>query len=402
MEGADLAIVEGAMGLFDGVDSPETGTSAEIARVFRIPVILVVNATRMTSSIAAMVTGYQNFRKDVKIAGVILNQVSGKRHEQKLRAAVETYCHIPVVGSIPRDLDLRIHERHLGLIPSRELKESESMVERIGRKLENCLDLDAILSIAQRHTPHPHPLPQGGREGMKGKRGAAKVRIGVMYDQVFHFYYPENLEALESEGAELIFINSLEDRLPEIDGLYIGGGFPELFLEALERNHTLRGEIREAVEAGLPVYAECAGLMYLCQSMEAEDRSYEMAGILPARVKMSKRPQGHGYVVAEVIKENPFFSRGLVIRGHEFHHSSLSFPGHLEFAYRIERGHGIQGASDGIVYKNLFASYVHLHALGTLEWAPAFVSLALKAKRVRVKVAVTKPVSFRALSNHEI
>jgi cobyrinic acid a,c-diamide synthase len=223
-----------------------------------------------------------------------------------------------------------------------------------------------------------------------------------MYDQVFHFYYPENLEALESEGAELIFINSLEDRLPEIDGLYIGGGFPELFLEALERNHTLRGEIREAVEAGLPVYAECAGLMYLCQSMEAEDRSYEMAGILPARVKMSKRPQGHGYVVAEVIKENPFFSRGLVIRGHEFHHSSLSFPGHLEFAYRIERGHGIQGASDGIVYKNLFASYVHLHALGTLEWAPAFVSLALKAKRVRVKVAVTKPVSFRALSNHEI
>jgi len=417
MEGADLAIVEGAMGLFDGVDSPETGTSAEIARVFRIPVILVVNATRMTSSIAAMVTGYQNFRKDVKIAGVILNQVSGKRHEQKLRAAVETYCHIPVVGSIPRDLDLRIHERHLGLIPSRELKESESMVERIGRKLENCLDLDAILSIAQSHTPHPHPLPQGERETNHsllslrrreandpprplGEREAAKVRIGVMYDQVFHFYYPENLEALESEGAELIFINSLEDRLPEIDGLYIGGGFPELFLEALERNHTLRGEIREAVEAGLPVYAECAGLMYLCQSMEAEDRSYEMAGILPARVKMSKRPQGHGYVVAEVIKENPFFSRGLVIRGHEFHHSSLSFPGRLEFAYRIERGHGIQGASDGIVYKNLFASYVHLHAVGTPEWAPAFVSLALKAKRV--KVAVTKPVSFRALSNHEI
>ena len=426
MEGADLAIVEGAMGLFDGVDSPETGTSAEIARLLQIPVILVVNTTRMTSSIAAMVKGYQDFQEDVRIAGVILNQVSGKRHEQKLRAAVETYCRIPVVGSIPRDLDLKIHERHLGLIPSRELKESESMVERMGRKLEEYLDLDAILSVARRGTPHPHPFSRRRcRESLHGstsspragdgtleidysavhpecvegrtanddtvfkdngeKKGAAKVKIGVMYDQVFHFYYPENLEALKSQGAELVLINSLEDPLPEIDGLYIGGGFPELFLEALEKNRTLRREIKEAVEAGLPVYAECAGLMYLCESVEEEGRSYEMAGILPARVKMSKRPQGHGYVVAEVVKENSFFPQGLKTRGHEFHHSGLSPQGHLEFAYRIERGHGIQGASDGIIYKNLFASYVHLHALGTPEWAPGFVSLASREKRVTDK-----------------
>ena len=203
-----------------------------------------------------------------------------------------------------------------------------------------------------------------------------------MYDQVFHFYYPENLEALEAEGAELVFIDSLKDRLPEIDGLYIGGGFPELFLEALEDNRALRREIREAVEQGLPVYAECAGLMYLCQAMEGKDRSYEMAGVLPGRIKMSERPQGHGYMIAEVTGGNPLFPQGSILRGHEFHHSSFIPSEDLEYAYRIRRGHGIQGASDGIVYKNLFASYVHLHALGTPEWAPAFVALASKEKRV--------------------
>ena len=204
-----------------------------------------------------------------------------------------------------------------------------------------------------------------------------------MVDRVFHFYYPENLEALKAEGAELVHIDSLKDRLPEIDGLYIGGGFPELFLEALEGNRALRREVKEAVEEGLPVYAECGGLMYLCEAMEnGNDRSYEMAGVLPGRVKMLERPQGHGYVIAEVTGENPIFPLGSILRGHEFHHSRFFPSEDLEYAYRIRRGHGIHGASDGIVYKNLFASYVHLHALGTPEWAPAFVSLALKEKRV--------------------
>jgi cobyrinic acid a,c-diamide synthase len=388
-EGVNLAIVEGAMGLYDGLDSH--GTTAEIARLLNIPILLVINTTRMTSSIAAMVTGYQHFQKDVQIAGVILNYVSGTRHESKLRNAVEQYCGIPVVGSIPRDQDFRIMERHLGLIPSSESGEAELLVERIGRKLESQLDLDNILKIARSFqtnpktisddsTSYPHSPLTKIKDEAKVRR-TKTVRIGVIRDRAFNFYYPENLEALVNQGAEFIFINSLKDRLPKVDGLYIGGGFPEFFLKELEENRELRGDIAKAVEEGLPVYAECAGLMYLCRSISWQNRSYEMVGIIPAEVQLSQRPEGHGYVIAEVMKENPFFPVGLALRGHEFHHSSLLHLDDLQFAYQIRRGQGMTGKRDGIVNKNLFASFIHLHALGTPEWAEGFVSLAYKERR---------------------
>jgi cobyrinic acid a,c-diamide synthase len=386
-EKVDLAIVEGAMGLYDGLDTQET--TAEIARLLNIPIILVVNTSRMTSSIAAMVKGFQLFQTDIKIAGVILNYVSGSRHEKKLRDAVEQYCGIPVVGSLPKDQDLRIIERHLGLIPSQESGEAKSLVERIGHKLKSHLDLDRILAIAQEFSPpHPFPLPPketginggscpaGDMDGLRSHERRAK--IGIMRDRAFNFYYPENLEALENAGAQLIFINSFTDRLPKLDALYIGGGFPEFFLEALEGNRQLRQNMAEAIEEGLPVYAECAGLMYLCRKIRWRDRSYEMVGVIPAEVEVSEKPEGHGYVTAEVIDENPLFPIGLSIRGHEFHHSKVSMKNGVKFAYQINRGHGIDGQRDGVLYKNIFAAYTHLHALGTPSWAEAFVSLAAK------------------------
>ena len=378
-EGVNLAIVEGAMGLYDGLDS--YGTTAEIACLLNLPILLVVSTSRMTTSIAAMVKGYQLFQTDIKIAGVILNYVSGRRHEEKLRGAVEQHCGIPVVGTIPRDPDLLIAERHLGLIPSPESDEAMSLVERIGRKLEPHLDLESILAIAKGfRPPRPLPYPSGERNEERGGQ-PMKAKIGVMQDCAFNFYYPENLEALKKEGAQLLFINSFMDRLPDVDGLYFGGGFPEFFLEDLEKNRGLREDIARAIEGGLPVYAECAGLMYLCRSIHWQGKSYEMVGIIPAKVQLSEKPEGHGYVIVEVIDENPLFPVGLTLRGHEFHHSSLSLPGDLRFAYRVKRGQGIHHQLDGIVYKNLFASYVHLHALGTPEWARGFVSLASKEKR---------------------
>ena len=393
-EGVNFAIVEGAMGLYDGLDFQ--GTTAEIARLLNIPILLVVNTTRMTGSIAAMVTGYQHFQKGIQIAGVVLNYVSGSRHEKKLRDAVEQYCGIPVVGSIPKDQDLRIMERHLGLIPSSESGEAELLVERIGRKLESRLDLDQILKIARNskrsETPSlllkkrntkKSPIPLGERDRVRVTAGTKKVRIGIVRDRAFNFYYPENLESLMNEGAELIFINSLRDRLPKIDGLYIGGGFPEFFLKELASNRGLRRDIAGAVEEGLPVYAECAGLMYLCQSISWQNKSYEMVGVIPSEVQLSDRPEGHGYAVAKVVNENPFLSVGLTIRGHEFHHSSLLNLDDLQFAYQIQRGQGIAGKWDGIIYKNLFASYIHLHALGTPEWAKGFISLAKEKRKSR-------------------
>ena len=372
-EKADLAIVEGAMGLYDGLDTQ--GTTAEIARLLNIPVVLLVNTSRMTSSIAAMVMGYQHFQPETNIAGVLLNYVSGIRHENKLRNAVEKYCKIPVVGSIPRDADLYIAERHLGLIPSRESDEANQSVKRLGEKFKSYLDVEQILSISKRFKmPSPSTIPLKG----KGCEEGPQVKIGVIFDQVFNFYYPENLEGLRQWGAELVFIDSLQDRLPQVDGLYIGGGFPEFFLEKLEKNKELRQDLWKAIDQGLPVYAECAGLMYLCQKIHWQGRSYEMVGAIPAEVQVSEKPEGHGYVIAEVMDENPLFPIGLTIRGHEFHHSKVSIKKGVKFAYQIRRGHGIDGQRDGVLYKNIFAAYTHLHALGTPSWAEAFVSLVAK------------------------
>ncbi len=374
--GADVAIIEGAMGLYDGCDSNGWGSTAQVARLVHCPVILVVNTSRMARSIAAMIGGYQRFEPETGIAGVILNNVSNSRHEQKLANAVEKYCGIPVVGSVPRDQHLGITQRHLGLVPFPEAEEAESIIGGIERTLEGCFDLNRILAIARSaEAVHAAEL-----ETLTKKR--APVKIGVVRDHIFSFYYRENLEALIQAGAELIFIDSLKDQdLPDIDGLYIGGGFPELFLKELEANFSLRRCIAQAIEDYLPVYAECAGLMYLSRSIRWHNKQFEMVGAIPAEIELCPRPQGHGYVTVDVINENPLFPVGFTFWGHEFHHSKLSIPDGFNFAYRVRRGRGIDGQVDGIVYKNVLAVYTHLYALGVPDWAEAFVSLAMRKQQ---------------------
>lgn len=385
---ADIVCVEGNMGLYDGIDRDGGGSSADVARLLRTPVILVVDTARMTRSVAALIWGYRSFEPKTRVAGVILNNVSGVRHKTKLIDAVEDYCELPVLGAVPRDAVLHISERHLGLVPFMESTSGASTIEWILDVIERHIDLEGVLAIARsaqkyatRVETRIFPSPREG--AMSGpSESASSVRIGVMRDRVFHFYYPENLEALESSGAELVFIDSLRDhRLPEIGGLYIGGGFPELHLEALQANKDLMRDVASAIEDGLPVYAECAGLMYLCQGIRLEENLYEMAGVFPFQVEVCKRPQGHGYVEVEVVHENPFYPVNTALRGHEFHHSKLYAIDGLRCAFRVKRGYGINGTSDGIVYKNTFASYAHVHALGTPSWAKAFVSLASQRQR---------------------
>ncbi len=374
--GAELSVVEGAMGLYDGLDAGGWGSTAHVARLLSAPVILVVNTARMTGSIAAMVMGYQKFEPEIDIAGVILNNVSGSRHEHKLRTAVKQYCGVPILGSIPRDDSLCIPQRHLGIIPYREANDGTLTIDRICRCLEEHVDLPGILTIARRAS-------DGNlADGATRIRKAAVVKIGIMLDRVFTFYYPENLEALTQAGADLVFIDSLRDqRLPDIDGLYFGGGFPELFLEELEANGSLRGDIAQAIEDGLPVYAECAGLMYLCRGIRWHDKWHEMVGVIQSEVEICQKPQGHGYVEVEITDQNPLFPIGLTLRGHEFHHSKLSRLAGLKFAYQMRRGQGIDGKVDAIIYRNVLAAYTHLHALGVPQWAEAFVSLALRERR---------------------
>jgi len=375
-QGADLALIEGAMGLYDSPDAEGQGSTAHIARLLQSPVILVINCARMTRSVAAMVMGYQKFEPETDIAGIILNNVSGSRHEHKLRTAIEQYCGLPVLGSVPKDHNFSITQRHLGIIPYRETQDATLVTDRIYHCLKDHLNIDGILAVARQ-------ARCGSVTEIEAPAGKpAVVRIGIMLDRVFTFYYPENLEALTQAGAELVYIDSLKDQqLPEIDGLYLGGGFPELFLEELEANRSLRGNIAQAIEDGLPVYAECAGLMYLCQGIRWHDKWHEMVGVIHSEVEICQKPQGHGYVEVAVTAENPFFPIGLTMRGHEFHHSRLSQSTELKFAYGIRRGQGINGQVDAVVYKNVLAAYTHLHALGVPQWAEAFVSLALREQK---------------------
>jgi len=375
---ADFVLIEGNMGLYDGIDMDGKGSSAYLSKLLTTPIILVVNTSRMSRSVAALIKGFRCFEPETPIAGVILNNVAGERHKSKLIQAIEKYCDIPVIGAIPKVKNLNITERHLGLMPFNESTSGSSFVKDIGAFVERYVDLDAVISIAkQAHNKHnpPSTIPDPYKTKKDYQRGNAVVRIGVIFDKVFNFYYPENLEALESTGAEIVYINSLEDRmLPKIDGLYIGGGFPELHIEELSKNKPLMHDIAVAIEYGLTVYAECAGLMYLSNGLRINDRLYNMVGVIPSDIELSKRPVGHGYVEAKIVCENPFFPVGAILRGHEFHHSKLSITNELQCALRLKRGYGINGMLDGIVYKNMFAAYTHIHALGTSGWADAFVA----------------------------
>ena len=379
---ADVALIEASMGLYDSSSASGYGSSAWLARQLNVPILLVVNAQRMTRSIAAMVKGYMEFEPGTRIAGVILNNVAGVRHVDTMVKALERFCGLPVLGALPKDPSLNIKERHLGIVPLKEQAEADAMIERIRAVFRNHADMDGILKIA-RSAPeipdHRYRVPQAH---------GAVATIGVVADKAFTFYYPENLQALEKAGARLVYVNAFNDsRLPDMDALYIGGGFPELYAAELENNIGLRADIAEAAQNGLPVYAECAGLMYLCRSIVKDDRPYRMCGVIPADVQIDKRPQGHGYVIAEVSAPNPIFRQGLVIKGHEFHHSRLTNTDNLDFAYRILRGRGVNGQFDGIVYKNVFTSYVHLHAWGVPSWAKNFVELAAaRAKETKVTV----------------
>lgn len=369
--GAGISLVEGNHGLFDSLAEDGSGSTAAVARALAAPVLLVVNTARMGRSAAALVQGYLNFEPGTPIKGVILNNVAQGRHEAKIRQAIEQHCGLPVLGALPRDPALAIPDRHLGLVPREEDGSLLPAIAACRQAAERHLDLDAILAIA-RDAP---PVAVGG--GAAGRRAAGSpVRLAVFRDAVFTFYYPENLEALEAAGAELVFVDSLRDAaLPPVSGLVIGGGFPEMFMEALSANVALRRAVREAAEAGLPIYAECGGLMYLARRITWGERSAEMAGVLPCEVEMTDQPQGHGYVEATVEGANPFFAPGTVLRGHEFHNSRLVDAGEeLRPVYRLVRGNGAGNGQDGLVYRNVLASYTHLHAAGAPGWADGLVA----------------------------
>ncbi len=386
--GADLSLIEGNKGLYDGLNLDGSNSNAALARLLHAPVVLVIDARGMTRGIAPLILGYQAFDRNINIAGVILNNLGGARHESKLRAVIEHYTDVPVIGAVHHDKRLEIVERHLGLMPSNEAEAATRRVKEIGEIVGAQVDLDRLRAIAAsapplEEPPHLNPLPPTGEEANVSLRDTkTTVRIGWAKDKAFGFYYADDLDALRAAGAELVPLDTLHDpHLPEVDGLFIGGGFPELFMSELEANTTLREEIGNAIENGLPVYAECGGLMYLARSLTWHGEKHNMVGVIPGDVVMHEKPVGRGYVRLNETGENPWPTSPRSVpepevRGHEFHYSSLDNldTRELKYAYEVKRGHGIDGCHDGIVYKNLLASYAHLRSLGAYNWAARFVA----------------------------
>ena len=414
MFSGDIAVIEGNRGLFDGIDPEGSTSTAELAKLLKAPVVLCIDCTKTTRTMAAVVSGCAQFDSDVQIKGVILNHVAGTRHEGILRNCIEQHCGIPIFGAVPKLKNQYFPERHMGLVPTPEHAWAQDSVNAAAQVAKTYLDLEALLRAAneavsletgdrgQRTEDRRRTTEDGGRKtedrrqrsddienlGIRIEQPAPK--IGIIKDSAFQFYYPENIEALALAGAKTVFVSPLtEMSLPDLDALYIGGGFPETHAQALAENTQFRDEIKSLAEDGFPIYAECGGLLYLGEELIVNGKSYPMAGVLPIVFDFSKKPRGHGYTIISVENENPYFKSGMEIRGHEFHYSRvLKWGGDdKDLVFRMIRGKGIHNDRDGICYKNVLATYSHTHALGTPEWAKLMVRNAIAYKEKKGKLS---------------
>ncbi len=376
----ELSIIEGNRGLFDGMDEHGVSSTAELARKLDAPVILVIDCTKMTRTVAAIIQGCANLEPDLNLAGVILNRTAGERHRLVLKKSIEAHTDIPVLGMFPKIPQSPIPERHMGLISDQEYGKDEHgsiqhALDSLADMAKQRLELNAILSIAKSATPfgaNPGPL-------YPGTPAEKKARIGYVHDAALWFYYPENLEALEHAGAELVPLSILSgEPWPDLDGLYLGGGFPEIFAEQIASNTRTLGTIRGLAHAGKPIYAECGGFMVLCDFLQYQNQTHSMAGVFPVTTTFHKRPQGLGYTQAQTMADSVFFPAGTMIMGHEFHYSRCvnDTAARLDFIMKMKRGKGLMNEFDGIHYKNTLAGYTHIHALAVPGWADHFVAAA--------------------------
>ena len=383
---ADITLIEGNKGLYDGLDLDGSNSNAALATLTQTPVILVLSARGMTRGIAPLILGYQAFDKDVSIKGVILNQLGGSRHESKLRSVIEHYTDVEVVGAIHTDKRFNIDERHLGLVPGHEDPFCEQKISLLADVVNDQVNLDAVMSIANT-APDLKVAPL--LPEVKSNTTTKDIKLGLVRCSAFGFYYPDDLQALQDAGAEIIEIDPChQGQLPEIDALFIGGGFPETHMNELEANKQLRSAIKTAIDNGLPTYAECGGLMYLARSIQWNDESREMVGCIDTDIIMEKRPQGRGYVQLQET-ENSLWPRpasweeGNIINAHEFHYSRFNNVGNnVQFAFDVKRGMGINGESDGYVYKNLLANYTHQRNTWKNPWAQRFIEFARSHKNL--------------------
>jgi len=381
--GADMAIVEGVRGLFEGADAlTDTGSTAAIAKTLHLPVILVVSAQSITRSSAAIVKGFQAFDPGIRIAGVILNNVRGGSHKAKATTAIEHYCGVPVIGAIPRMEEMQLAMRHLGLVPWREGSGQGDFDDRIGTITEmigEYVDLDRFVALMKEDTPLEKKSP------VFDKSPNRDVKIGIALDEAFNFYYADLFDILHTLGAEYIPFSPVHDRLPESDGYIFGGGYPELFIRELEANDRMREAVKESAHNSVPFYAECGGLMYLTERMtlkkgwqgSAADQRAEMCGVFAGETRMPAH-RVVSYVEGTSDAGSPVGKASF--RGHEFHYSDVVLDRDTRFAYTLTRGVGIHDNRDGAVVKNTLGSYTHLHPVASAGMFRHFVGLCRKKR----------------------
>jgi len=375
---ADLAIIEGNRGLFDGMDAQGSHSTAELARRLQTPVILVIDVSKSTRTIAALVLGCLALDPGLQLAGVVLNRVGTPRQEQLIRDALAHATTVPVLGAIPRLKTEVFPSRHLGLVLPDERQDRDQVLDQMANAVDEGLDWEAILHFASAAPPLRCEAAGATRPSV-----TSRPTLGYLKDEAFCFYYSENLAALEAAGATLVPVSPIHDRaLPAIDALYAGGGYPEQHAAALSANVAFRSTLAARIASGLPVWAECGGLMYLASRLSVKGTPFPMVGALQIAVEQTGCTQGHGYVAATVDAENPFLQTGTRLRGHEFHYSKLAESTRpLTTALSLGRGVGVGDGRDGIVQGRVFASYMHVFAPGTPAWAPALVRLAHEARQ---------------------
>jgi len=359
-KGADIAVVEGVMGMYDGIDGTDLASTAHVARTLNAPVILVVDVKGMSRSANALIRGYYDFDSTISIAGVILNRVGSLRHRQMIEYSLLSRA----LGWIPKREDIAIGSRHLGL----QMAHETGLITGLGQIVEEFCDLDAIIACAN----SAHGVTLQKKTSPSGYQKQICAKIGVASDDAFCFYYQDNLDRLRAFGAELVFFSPLHDPIPDVDALYFGGGYPELHLPSLESSKCTR-ELKYVVDTAMPVYAECGGLMYLTREIDS-DRCYKLCGILPASVKMTTKIQALGYVKGESVSNGSFLPPSQNLTGHEFHYSCMLPDRDAQFAFRLTRGKGIDSGRDGLTSENVIGTYTHAYFTNT--FARIFVEAA--------------------------
>jgi cobyrinic acid a,c-diamide synthase len=372
---AGIAVIEGVMGVFDGFGGESlAGSTAHMARLIKAPVILVVDGKGMALSIAALIKGYRDFDPELHIAGVILNHIATDAHYQYLREIIEPHLGIPVLGYLPARSEYALASRHLGLIPRDEVADIDAKIASLVKQVEATIDLDGLLQLANQ--AESLSAPDFNPEFVPEHPG---LRLAIAKDPAFNFYYADNLDLLKMLGMELVFFSPLNDKAVPggVGGLYLGGGFPEVWAAGLEANRGMRESIRRKIASGLPVYAECGGLMYLTESLrDMEGNEFQMAGALPGRSRMTTALQRFGYVEVQVVEDNVISPQGDRIRGHEFHYSTTEVDPGVPRCFRVVKTKGGKETAAwdcGFKVGQLLAGYVHLHFWSNPAFARTFV-----------------------------